>query len=161
MNLREFVSNEQDLMSAIASHDKSAEVTPKVLGIKWDSTHDEIQVSCVIPAQEQVTKGKIASSVASIYDPMGWMLPLSHRAKLFLQSLWKAQFEWDDRLPEPQQIEWEKICADMNGFRKSMPRFLAPKFSRVMLITFADASSEAMAACVYLRSNNAVNLLMA
>ncbi|KIH51420.1 hypothetical protein ANCDUO_18494, partial [Ancylostoma duodenale] len=93
MNLREFVSNEQDLMSAIASHDKSAEVTPKVLGIKWDSTHDEIQVSCVIPAQEQVTKGKIASSVASIYDPMGWMLPLSHRAKLFLQSLWKAQFE--------------------------------------------------------------------
>ncbi|KAK6761279.1 hypothetical protein RB195_022367 [Necator americanus] len=30
-----------------------------------------------------------------------------------------------------------------------------------MLITFADASSDAMAACVYLRSDNAVNLLMA
>ncbi|KAK6764839.1 hypothetical protein RB195_024964 [Necator americanus] len=30
-----------------------------------------------------------------------------------------------------------------------------------MLITFPDASSEAMAACVYLRSDNAVNLLMA
>ncbi|KIH56787.1 hypothetical protein ANCDUO_13030 [Ancylostoma duodenale] len=42
-----------------------------------------------------------------------------------------------------------------------MPRFLAPKFSTVMLITFADASSEAMASCVYLRSDNAVNLLMA
>ncbi|KAK6728557.1 hypothetical protein RB195_005912 [Necator americanus] len=105
MDIREFVSNQQDLMSAIASHYKSAELTPKVLGIKWDSTGDEIQVSCVISAQEQVTKRKVASSIASIYDSMGWMLPLLHRAKLFLQSLWKAQFEWDDRLPEPQQIE--------------------------------------------------------
>ncbi|KAK6761278.1 hypothetical protein RB195_022367 [Necator americanus] len=92
---------------------------------------------------------------------MGWMLPFLHRAKLFLQSLWKAQLEWDDRLPEPQQIEWEKICAEINGFKKSMPRFLARKFSTAMLITFADASSDAMAACVYLRSDNAVNLLMA
>ncbi|KAK6728556.1 hypothetical protein RB195_005911 [Necator americanus] len=30
-----------------------------------------------------------------------------------------------------------------------------------MLITFAEASSGAMAACVYLRSDDAVNLLMA
>ncbi|KIH56788.1 hypothetical protein ANCDUO_13031 [Ancylostoma duodenale] len=101
MNLREFVSNEQDLVSAIASHDKYAEVTPKVLGIRWDSTHDEIQVSCAVSTQEQVMNKKIASSIASIYDPMGWMIPLLHRAKLFLQSLWKAQLEWDDRLPEP------------------------------------------------------------
>ncbi|KAK6764840.1 hypothetical protein RB195_024965 [Necator americanus] len=44
MNIREFVSNEQDLMSAIASHDKSAELTPNVLGIKWDSTHEKYRL---------------------------------------------------------------------------------------------------------------------
>ncbi|EYC45476.1 hypothetical protein Y032_0426g1250 [Ancylostoma ceylanicum] len=161
MNLREFVSNEQNLMSTIDGQDKSTEVIPKVLGIRWNSISDEIHISCAISAQEQVTKRKIASSIASIYDSMGWMVPLFHKAKLFLQSLWKAQLEWDDRLTETQQLEWEKICADMAGFEKSIPRFLAQKFSNGILITFTDASSEAMAACVYLRSKNAVNLLMA
>ncbi|XGW27806.1 hypothetical protein V3C99_007969, partial [Haemonchus contortus] len=161
MNLREYVSNNQELMAKIADRDKSLDTSPKVLGIVWDSREDNLHITCSIPIQAKTTKRTVASTIASIYDPMGWMLPLVHKAKIFLQSLWKTTRDWDTPLTEEECEKWKRLCDGINGFHKKIARFLTTKRSRVNLISFADASSEAMATCVYLRTENLTHLLMA
>ncbi|VDL87590.1 unnamed protein product [Nippostrongylus brasiliensis] len=78
------------------------------------------------------------------------MLPLTHRARVFLQTLWSDSVDWDEQLTDEVRHEWNTICDDMDGFRKRIPRFLLTKHSRAQLVICADASAEAYAACVYL-----------
>ncbi|WKY04272.1 hypothetical protein Q1695_005341 [Nippostrongylus brasiliensis] len=92
---------------------------------------------------------------------MGWMLPLVHKAKRFLQSLWKENWEWDTPLPNNRTEQWKAICRDIHGFQKTIPRFLSRKFEKAQLVLCADASSDAFAACAYLCSSSSTSLLMA
>ena len=50
------------------------------------------------------TKRSILSLVSSIYDPLGWVSPLTVRGKMFLQTLWKEKKDWDEKL-NPDQIK--------------------------------------------------------
>ena len=49
------------------------------------------------------TKHKILSLVSSIYDPWGWVSPLTVRGKMFMQTLWKEKMGWDQKF-NPDQI---------------------------------------------------------
>nr|CDJ94813.1 Protein of unknown function DUF1759 and Protein of unknown function DUF1758 and Retrotransposon domain containing protein [Haemonchus contortus] len=161
MNIREFVSNDIRLRDLMAEKDKSVNTCPKVLGVPWSSTTDTLEISCELRRSETVTKRAVASTIASVYDPLGWLAPLMHRSKIFLRSLWKDQYDWDTQLPSKLQYEWRQICDGMQGFKKVLPRHLTGKQSEVMLITFADASTEAIASCVYLRSPESCHIIMA
>ncbi|EYB98426.1 hypothetical protein Y032_0131g1617 [Ancylostoma ceylanicum] len=161
MNLREFVSNDPETSKSIPEKDRSSEHVPKVLGIKWDSTTDCIEMSCSLENNPSVTKRIVASAIASIYDPLGWLVPLLHKAKVFLRLLWKENFDWDTKVPQERENEWIRICEEIKGFRKIIPPFLSCKQASPIIITFADASAEAIASCVYLRSSYSVNLMMA
>ncbi|KAL6727981.1 hypothetical protein Aduo_009800 [Ancylostoma duodenale] len=85
MNLREFASNSADLLKKISDKDASKEALPKVLGVSWNLFSDCFQHSCTSKVYSTITKRTVASTLASIYDPMGWLLPLLQ--KVFLQSL--------------------------------------------------------------------------
>ncbi|XGW09050.1 hypothetical protein V3C99_011394, partial [Haemonchus contortus] len=145
MNLREFVSNDSALLSNMATADKSEDRNPKVLGIRWNSTVDNFQLACTVEVKEPVTKRTVASSVASIYDPLGWITPLTHKAKVFIQSLWKANYTWDEKLPETRVNEWKDIVKSIHGFRKDLPRMISKRADQQVLVAFADASLEGMA----------------
>ena len=49
-------------------------------------------------------KHKVLSLVSSIYDPLGWVSPLTVRGKMFIQTLWKEKMGWDQK-PNPDQIK--------------------------------------------------------
>ncbi|VDK45408.1 unnamed protein product, partial [Cylicostephanus goldi] len=161
MNLREFVSNDKETMQAIACKDKSPELAPKVLGIKWDSVKDAFAITCRMKKGTNTTKRTVASTIASVYDPMGYLTPLLHKAKVFLRSLWQQSFDWDTSLPKKLTDEWEQITQDADGFEKSISRCLCPKETEHEIIAFADASSEAISTCIYLRSKDQASLLIA
>ena len=127
MNLREFTSNDNQLMQAGRERQKRKKQCPKVLGIYWDERRDQIRVYCDLSDSPQVTKRTVTSSIAAIYDPMRWLVPLLHRLKVFLQRLWKAQYDWDTELPTQDAEEWQKIVKSLNNFEKYIPRFLIPK----------------------------------
>ncbi|KAK5984832.1 hypothetical protein GCK32_001909, partial [Trichostrongylus colubriformis] len=57
-----------------------------------------------------INKRTITSAIATVYDPMGWYIPLLHRAKVFLQSLWKDPYEWDAGLPKEKADERHIQC---------------------------------------------------
>ncbi|KAK6730278.1 hypothetical protein RB195_007005 [Necator americanus] len=160
MNLREFVSNKEEVMGAKDSKDRSSKKSLKILGIKWYTSTDQFEIACTVSLEKNVTKRTVASAITSIYDPKSWIIPLIHKAKIFLQSLWKDQLLWDTRLPIDRVREWESICSNIDGFRKTFPREVTTRFSEAVLIIFADASSEAIASCVYLRVQSRTSLLM-
>ncbi|RCN27688.1 hypothetical protein ANCCAN_26576 [Ancylostoma caninum] len=104
-NLREFWSNDNHLMETINETDKTSGTSPKVLGILWDVKKDTILVSVSLPDTPLVTKRTVINAIASIDDPLGWTIPLLHRAKIFLQGLWEEQYECYTILPKEKADE--------------------------------------------------------
>ncbi|XP_076029139.1 uncharacterized protein LOC143017986 [Oratosquilla oratoria] len=75
------------------------------LGLRWDTERDMLGVA--MPHQfkqafEQPllfkTKRKILSLFSSLYDPVGFLAPITLTGKLFIQSLWKTEEGWDTDL---------------------------------------------------------------
>uniref|UniRef100_A0A1I7WEM6 Dynein_C domain-containing protein n=1 Tax=Heterorhabditis bacteriophora TaxID=37862 RepID=A0A1I7WEM6_HETBA len=87
MNLREFLSNNQEFNTSIHTEDLASNRQPKVLGVPWDSTKDTILLQCSLPKRDTITKRTVSQQLASVYDPLGFLVPLLLPAKIFLQSL--------------------------------------------------------------------------
>ncbi|KAK6764307.1 hypothetical protein RB195_024578 [Necator americanus] len=76
---------------------------------------------------------------------LGWLISLLHPTKLFLQDLWKQQYDWDTQLPREKEEEWHNIISLISGFQKNLSRSPAPKGCTSLLVAFAHASSNTMA----------------
>lgn len=132
----------------------SSSSTP-VLGLQWQTSEDAFTFKVnYLPITGKITKRIVLSRIAQIFDPMGWLAPVVVTAKIFMQSLWLLKSSWDDDLPEELSVKWNtwvsKLVA-INSIR--IPRFTqwSPDASLVEIHGFADASSRAYGAAVYLR----------
>ncbi|KAK5985525.1 Pao retrotransposon peptidase [Trichostrongylus colubriformis] len=159
MNLREFCSNEERLSEKIAAKDLSLNVDQKVLGMPWHSREDQIVLRCRYRAKMKMTKRSISEQIASIYDPLGLLTPITLKGKQFLQELWKYEYDWDTPLYTEHQQKWENIVNDVDGFQMMLPRQVAGAHSACNLVLFADASCAGMATCAYLVSEHGSHLV--
>ena len=81
----------------------------KVLGTVWNNAKgtftfkvkaNELPVSAEENSNElKLTKRKILSKVACVFDPIGFSAAFLICAKIGLQQLWQQGFEWDEELP--------------------------------------------------------------
>ncbi|XP_028404826.1 uncharacterized protein LOC114527396 [Dendronephthya gigantea] len=133
----------------------------KVLGVSWDRLKDVLKYKFEIEAVKfcttDLTKRKILSQVARIYDPIGFASPFLVRAKISLQELWEEGVDWDDELPPSIQEKWSSYFKEMEQLNDvSFERCICP--GKVVepptLCVFADASRGAFGTCAYLRSEN-------
>ncbi|XGW15864.1 hypothetical protein V3C99_001375, partial [Haemonchus contortus] len=153
MNMREFASNDPDVRAQFDEKDKGTSTSVKVLGINWNTTTDTLVAKCNMQPLELITKRTVLHTIASVYDPLGWISPLMVRAKYFFQSLWTKSYKWDDTLSQEDQATWEKLFRAMKGFHKQIPRRVANKEEQHELITFSDANTYTMAACTYIKED--------
>ncbi|VDK45702.1 unnamed protein product, partial [Cylicostephanus goldi] len=161
MNLREYRSNDQQFNTTIAEADRMKSVCPKVLGIPWNSETDKFIIrGSMVASKEKITKRTVTQQLASIYDPMGFLVPLLLPAKIFLQSLWKEELDWDTPLTAPLQDQWRQISSEISTFCKEINRQIIRKPHTARLVVFTDASQWAMAACAYLTTKEESNLIM-
>lgn len=61
--------------------------------------------------------------LASQYDPLGYIIPYTTRAKVIVQQLWGKRRDWDDpQLPEDllQRVRWESELTDLQQI--ALPR---------------------------------------
>ena len=67
----------------------------KLLGYKYSTVNDTIQLTAYkkIDVSSGVTKRKILSAVASVFDPLGLYIPVTVRGKILLQKVWKMGVE--------------------------------------------------------------------
>ncbi|KHJ89034.1 integrase core domain protein [Oesophagostomum dentatum] len=161
MNLREFLSNSNSLLSILPEEACANGNIQKVLGIEWNATQDTLKIGCSMTNKRRLTKREVARCIASIFDPMGLMTPLLTKAKRFQQRLWENGFEWDVDLPEELKQEWKCIVDGADNFQKMLPRRLVSDYSAHRLAVFADASEIAMAACAYILGEHSSALVMA
>lgn len=168
--LQKWSSNNQDLITEIQKNERQPDLINndedkslkmkvdnivKILGITWNKSRDELQYSVTLPPLSMpITKRKIISDVARLFDPLGWIAPCVITAKAFIQRLWITGVGWDEE-PSTDIIEdWLKYREELlllTNFR--LPRWLRTQTddSLVELHGFCDASNVAYAAVVYLR----------
>ncbi|XP_044312747.1 uncharacterized protein LOC123037190 [Drosophila rhopaloa] len=141
-----------DKEKLIQFHDGSA--VTKALGLAWDPSSDQLLFNfSQLSVNHRVTKRIALSTIAKFYDPLGLITPIVTKAKIFLQSLWNANVDWDDTLPEPILSSWGELTSQLSIVQNlKFSRFVMQPQSSIQLHGFCDASIAAYGACLYLRS---------
>ena len=83
VNLREFLSNNETLHSQLPYDAYSSKRSQKVLGLMWNSEIETLNISCTLQYPDISTKRLVTQQIASVYDPLGYLVPLLTRAKIF------------------------------------------------------------------------------
>ncbi|XP_032690685.1 uncharacterized protein LOC116853650 [Odontomachus brunneus] len=160
--LRKWTSNSTDLLSDIDASDHGlacskelgANEKIKLLGIKWNPSLDVFQIDVSPSAPASDSKRSILSTIAKLYDPLGWLTPITVAAKILMQALWREKSEWDDPVPSRLQSRWNLIYSGLEVLRSiTIPRWLRldANVFKAELHGFSDASTQAYAAVIYLR----------
>lgn len=160
--LRKWKSNSKSVVSALETDMEKAmlfeaEDNSTVLGLKWLIDEDKFTFTVKNPQLEgKVTKRTIVSHVAQLYDPNGYISPVTVRGKILAQDLWKAKADWDDELDETFVNRWTEFWKDIKCLEKfKIDRWLATgKEVSVQMHGFSDAASTAYGANVYVRTQD-------
>ena len=154
MNLREWLSNSDDVMKHIPESDRADEESMNVLGLNWNRKRDVISVKYVRKISESgSTKRQVLKQIAVAFDPLGLFSPITLKGKLFLQSLWNKHLEWDEKLCEEDKLNWLSIRDDLIGMSKvTIHRCIMSTNCEMLnyLVCFCDASEKAYAAVIYM-----------
>jgi len=155
-NCNEFLDSiDPDLRLSHASLNIDSDDTVKTLGILWHPASDTFFFE-VNPSSHEgnLTKRTLLSKISKIFDPLGWLSPITIQYKLIMQKLWKHQLQWDEKVPPDIASEWKKLTETMPFVKDiKIPRFLlADSNNQFQLHGFSDSSEKAYSAVIYCRS---------
>ncbi|XP_063389320.1 uncharacterized protein LOC134675090 [Cydia fagiglandana] len=166
-HLRKFNSNSAHIVTEIIGKSNGDELLnlcdneySKTLGLLWSSKEDNLLFSVNLVENNNVTKRTILSMMSQIFDPLGLVNPCVLLAKTILQKLWAAKISWDEPVPSDISILWSKFVSSLRTINNiRIPRCVVIDSPlSIELHTYSDASTQAYAACVYLRSVNNNNV---
>ena len=169
LRLHKFVSNNCAVLQSIPSTEHATDIKAKdlrfndtalerALGIYWNIESDCFTFK-VSPKNQPATRRGILSSVASIYDPLGFVAPYLLNGKKILQDMCHQGTGWDDPIPERLKSWWEKWQDDLVKMERiHVARCYQPagfgKVIKTELHHFSDASTTGYGQCTYLRLKN-------
>ena len=169
-NLRSWASNSRDIVD-LASKDRVTDNSNpvNVLGLRWETQTDVLSLTTKSPlpaTTSLVTKRDVLRESSKVYDPLGMLSPVMIKAKLFIQTLWQCNVEWDEPLSEEVQQQWLCIAQDMQeALSLTVPRQYFPNITAIskplQLHVFADASPLAYGAVAFLCREQVVSFVMA
>lgn len=130
--LRKWASNSVSLLSDInpenhglACH-KTLQIDEnlKVLGISWSPASDVFRFQVSLVPEIPQSKRLILSTIAKLFDPLGWVTPATIKAKIFMQLLWRLKLNWDDDIPKEHFSNWQTIYSQLTDLNNIVFRFL-------------------------------------
>ncbi|XP_035235202.1 uncharacterized protein LOC118206521 [Anguilla anguilla] len=170
--IRQWASNQPEVIRHLPKEAKSdsserlvsqthGEAQEMTLGLSWHPQEDTLHYRHRPVAPSQTTMRNIYKILASQYDPLGYILPFTTRAKVLVQRLWANDRDWDDpHLPTDLLQAW-------NTWEEELPQLLSVSLSRsyfpsgidISVITlelhvFCDASESAYGSVAYLRGED-------
>ncbi|XP_032686449.1 uncharacterized protein LOC116851276 [Odontomachus brunneus] len=124
-----------------------------ILGVEWNPVLDSFQIRVSMSDDLPRTKRSILAAIARLYDPLGWVTPVILSAKVLMQTLWRDRFSWDEPIPPSLSCRWQQICDGISRLSNlRLPRWSGfTADCELELHGFADASTVAYAAAVYLK----------
>lgn len=125
--LHKFVCNNRAVLETIPESERAVAVkdvdlnytelpAQRVLGVKWNIKMDVFSFN-VVKRERAVTQRGILSTVASIYDPLGFLAPYILTGKRVLQEMCKCGIGWDEPVPPEIKPMWETWLNDLNNLR--------------------------------------------
>jgi len=127
----------------------------KALGVFWNSTTDKLNFCVPLQQDTEFTKRNVLRVIASIYDPLGLLSPITIQCKMFLQQLWQLRVNWDELLPSELQEKWKRLQHNLPSIQSiQIDRLVISKHKLqvIELHGFSDTSEGAYGACIYIRS---------
>lgn len=163
--LSKWATNSQRLAAVISESSCSESELPidsGVLGMRWQTTTDTLRLKLANEfhiADEQLTKRKVISATAQIFDPSGLVLPVIVIGKILQQDIWRSGVGWDDPLPTHIIEKWHAYQQAITQIHQiTIPRWLRTDPSDgIQLHVFTDASEQAMGAVAYFRVTTGQN----
>ena len=115
-NLRSWNFNNAQIRASAEQqslHDKDPGT--KVLGLRWNTRTDKLNFQQHLPSNnaDGITKRAVLRETSKIYDPLGFLTPVTIRAKILIQELWKKGYSWDQPLSQELQKKWLTLSEDL------------------------------------------------
>ncbi|KAJ7989950.1 hypothetical protein DPEC_G00309790 [Dallia pectoralis] len=170
--LRQWASNDQSVVSHLPKEARSdslelwitqekEEQPESTLGLSWHCPTDTLGYKHRAVKYGTPTMRNIYKVLASQYDPLGFILPYTTRAKVLVQRLWDKRRDWDDPLLPLDLLQawnsWEEELQSLPSI--NLPRCYEPKqVDRSNVIrevhVFCDASEKAYGSVAYMRTED-------
>ena len=131
----------------------------KVLGVQWDTdtdrividVHDIVQYAQTLP----ITERSLLTFTAKIFDPLGALSPFVIKLKSLFQQMCVEGLGWDDDLQGEFRLKYFNLISELQDLQCiSFPRcyFKDREIVSIQLHGFSDASENAFASAIYLRT---------
>ena len=154
-NLRQWASNSPKLMTKAKSLNiEDNNIIVKVLGLYWDIDRDRYLYNTNFEWDGKFTKRSALRYTNKVFDPLGWLIPMSIRRRLFVQKLWDKELKWEDSFEFVDDFakQWLQLVKETHIAVTSSKVRRAVFTTNSELHIFSDASKEAYGAVVYVRT---------
>lgn len=167
--LRKWASNEPAVLANIPIENRAIKQTfelntnesIKTLGLLWTPSIDELSFKIDMKAfyaSKSSTKRQLLSDASKIFDPCGYLSPITIKAKIAMQDIWKSGTDWDSVIPREIQCNWNVYMNELPLIEKIKIKrwFNTTVTSNISLHGFCDSSEKAMACAIYIiqKTNN-------
>ena len=101
-----------------------------------------------------LTKRILMGIVARLWDPFGYLIPVTIKYRIYLQQLWQMGYGWDEIIPVEHSDKWRDCINQIHSLNKfKIPRCLKPDGVNGLpqLHAFSDGGNSAYGTCVYIR----------
>ena len=162
MKLRQWTTNSTILNDQARNDKTNAEPTVKILGLVWNAKADTLSISLANLSEEiknvkKVTKRSALSLSSKLFDPLGFVEPITVKTKIMMQQLWKQNVKWDEILPKNVKESWIKWLNELSHLELVeivIPRpYFKDNVNDIQFHVFCDSSKLAYGTVAYLRAN--------
>ncbi|XP_033761542.1 uncharacterized protein LOC117343309 [Pecten maximus] len=167
LRLHKIVSNNPKVISAFPVEDLGKEVkslrleqdplpTHRSLGLEWDMASDEFKFDIEVKTSNTpLTRRSMLSELNSIYDPLGFVAPVTIQGKILMREITKG-YNWDEPIEQDLEKKWKVFKETVRTLKDfKVPRMIVPlslsTAGNAELHVFSDASEKAVSAVAYLK----------
>ncbi|XP_045574418.1 uncharacterized protein isoform X2 [Salmo salar] len=167
LRLHKFISNSKEVIATIPKEEcaegaKDLDMAlgephmERALGVLWCVASDKFQFRVVVK-ERPLTRRGVLSTVASVYDPLGFVAPFVLAGKQILQQMCRDKIDWDEPIPDDLRFQWEFWLQGLQKLSevRIQQGYLPSSFKEVQsyeLHHFSDASTSGYGECSYLRT---------
>ena len=165
LKLHKFVSNSREVLKNVDKQSRADSLqdidlgldslpVERALGLGWNVDADVFCFKADLKERPFTHRGML-STVMSVYDPLGFLAPISLQGKRLLQLLCVQGLGWDDPISSDMASQWQSWLSDVKQLSELRIRRCVkpPGFSvaKVEFHHFCDGSLLGFGFCSYLR----------
>ena len=121
----------------------------EILGLDWDKQRNNFRVE-ILTESQRLTKRNVLKTLASIYDPLGFISPVLLIGKILFHNLCDLRIPWDNEIPQEMENKWVKWIKGLN-IKTETPRSISIRetITNIDINLFSDASINAVCTVAY------------